>query len=119
MPGEEYRRRIAQAVQLLEGKSKQLLQEMAAEMEAEAEALRFEQAAQIRDRMQAIRALSNKQTVIAGLCADTDVWGLYRGSGKACYAVLHVENGQLTGRETELFSAPVEETDAEMLSALT
>ena len=119
MPAEEYRRRIAQAVQLLEGRSRQLLRDMTAEMEAEAEALRFEQAAQLRDRIQAISALSKKQTVIAGLCADTDVWGLYRGSGKCCYAVLHVENGQLTGRETELFSAPMEEGEAEMLSALT
>ena len=119
MPAEEYRRRIAQAVQLLEGKSKQLLRDMTAEMEAEAEALRFEQAAQLRDRIHAIGALSKKQTVIAGLCADTDVWGLYRGSGKCCYAVLHVENGQLTGRETELFSAPIEESEAEMLAALT
>ena len=119
MPVEEYCRRIDQAVQLLEGKSRQLLRDMTAEMEAEAEALRFEQAAQLRDRIQAIGALSKKQTVIAGLCADTDIWGLYRGSGKSCYAVLHVENGQLTGRETELFSAPMEETEAEMLSALT
>ena len=93
--------------------------DMTAEMEAEAEALRFEQAAQLRDRINAISALSKKQTVIAGLCADTDIWGLYRGSGKCCYAILHMENGDLAGRETELFTAPMEETEAEMLSALT
>ena len=119
MTAEEYNRRIEQAVLLLEGKSKQLLREMTAEMEAEAEALKFEQAALLRDRINAISALGKKQTVIAGLCADTDIWGLYRGSGKSCYAVLHVEKGQLTGRETELFSAPVEEPEEEMLSALT
>ena len=119
MTAEEYNRRIDQACQLLEGKSRQLLREMTAEMEAEAEALRFEQAAAIRDRINAIGALSKKQTVIAGLCADTDIWGLYRGAGKCCYAVLHMENGNLTGRETELFSAPIEEEEAEMLSALT
>ena len=119
MTAEEYNRRIQQACQLLEGKSKQLLREMTAEMEAEAEALRFEQAAQLRDRINAISALSKKQTVIAGLCADTDIWGLYRGSGKCCYAILHMENGDLAGRETELFTAPMEETEAEMLSALT
>jgi len=119
MSAEEYNRRIEQAVHLLEGRSKQLLREMTAEMEAEAEALRFEQAAQIRDRINAISALSKKQTVIAGLCADTDIWGLYRGAGKCCYAVLHMENGSLTGRETELFSAPMEESEEEMLSALT
>ena len=119
MTAEEYNRRVEQAVLLLEGKSKQLLREMTAEMEAEAEALKFEQAALLRDRINAISALGKKQTVIAGLCADTDIWGLYRGSGKCCYAVLHVEKGQLTGRETELFTAPVEEPEEEMLSALT
>ena len=95
------------------GSSKQLLRDMTAEMEAEAEALRFEQAAQLRDRIQAIAALSKKQTVIAGLCADTDVWGIFRGTGKSGYAVLHMENGNLAGRETELLSAPMEESAAE------
>ena len=119
MTAEEYNRRMEQAVQILEGRSKLLIREMTAEMEVEAEALRFEQAAMLRDRIQAIGALANKQTVIAGLCADTDIWGLYRGTGKCCYAVLHMEDGNLTGRETELFTAPVEETEEEMLSALT
>ncbi len=119
MTAEEYRRRVEQAVQLLEGRGKQLLRDMSAEMEAEAEALRFEQAAALRDRINAIGALGKKQTVIAGLCADTDIWGLYRGSGKCCYAVLHMEEGNLAGRETELFSAPMEENEEEMLSALT
>lgn len=119
MTAEEYNRRIAQACQMLEGKSKQLLREMTAEMEAEAEALRFEQAALLRDRISAIGALAKKQTVIAGLCADTDIWGVYKGAGKCCYAVLHMEEGNLAGRETELFTAPIEETEAEMLAALT
>lgn len=115
----EYNRRIRQAAQMLEGKAKELLREMTGEMEAEAEALRFEQAAALRDRINAISALSKKQTVIAGLCADTDIWGLYRGAGKCCYAVLHMEEGNLAGRETELFTAPMEEGQEEMLSALT
>ncbi len=119
MTAEEYQRRIRQASQMLEGKAKDLLREMAGEMEAEAEALRFEQAAALRDRINAISALSKKQTVIAGLCADTDIWGLYRGAGKCCYAVLHMEEGNLAGRETELFTAPMEEGQEEMLSALT
>ncbi len=119
MSAEEYNRRIRQACQMLEGKAKDLLREMTAEMEAEAEALRFEQAAALRDRINAISALSKKQTVIAGLCADTDIWGLYRGAGKCCCAILHMEEGNLAGRETQLFSAPMEESQEEMLSALT
>ncbi len=116
----EYTRRIAQACQLLEGKSQQLLRQMKGEMEAEAEALHFEQAAALRDRIAAISALSKKQTVIAGLCADTDVWGVARSSGgNCCYAILHMEKGNLTSREISLFTAPMEEGEAEMLCALT
>jgi excinuclease ABC subunit C len=116
--GEEYRSRIDQAALLLEGKGKQLLRAMTEEMETEAETLHFERAAQLRDRIAAISTLSKRQTVIAGICADTDVWGLYRG-GKCCYAVLHVEDGQLTGRETELFSSHNDEEEDELLSAIT
>ncbi len=118
MSGEEYRRRMDQAAKVLEGKSKPLLKELEGEMLSEAEATRFEQAAALRDRIRSIEALSKKQTVIAGLCADTDIWGLFLG-GKSCYAVLHMEDGNLTGRETALFQSPVEETEAEALSALT
>ena len=115
----EYDRRMEQACQLLEGRGKQLIRDMTAEMEAEAEALRFEQAAQLRDRINAISALGKKQTVIAGLCADTDVWGVYQGAGKSGYAVLHMENGDLVGRETELLKSSVEETPEALLAAIT
>lgn len=54
-----------------------------------------------------------------GLCADTDVWGVFRGAGKSGYAVLHMENGDLVGRETELLTAPMEESAAELLAAVT
>ena len=119
MSAEEYRRRMEQAARLLNGKSKDLLKELTAAMEDAAAGLRFEQAAQLRDRINAISALSKKQTVIAGLCADTDVWGLCMGDGKSCCAVLHMEDGNLTGRETSFFQTPLEESEAETLSALT
>ena len=111
MPEAEYDRRMEQAAQLLEGRSKQLLRDMTTEMEAEAEALRFEQAAQLRDRIQAISALSKKQTVIAGLCADTDVWGVYIGPVRCGAAVLHIENGDLLGRQIEIFPTAADQAE--------
>ncbi|MBR3703872.1 MAG: excinuclease ABC subunit UvrC [Oscillospiraceae bacterium] len=114
---EEYNRRIDMAVQLLEGKIRAVTASLELEMEDAAENLRFEEAAALRDRIRAIRVLAKKQKVIAGICADTDVWGLYRET-KCCYAVLHYEEGQLTGREAELFSAGAAGEDGEILSAL-
>ncbi len=119
MPAEEYRERMHQVVMLLEGRYKQLTRAMEEEMGREAEALHFEKAALLRDRIRAIEVLGKKQKVIAGICADTDVWGVYRGEVKSGYAVLHVEDGQLTYRETELFSHGMEESPAEILAAVT
>ena len=87
------------------------------EMQEAAEALRFEEAAALRDRIQAIKVLGKRQKVIAGVCADTDVWGLYL-EAKCCFAVLHYEEGQLTGREAELFTASALDGEGEILSAL-
>ena len=91
---------------------------MREEMQREAEQLRFEQAATLRDRIGAIESLGKRQKVIAGICADTDVWGVYRGAAKCGWAVIHVEEGAVTGRETDVFTAPTDEDEADMLAAL-
>ena len=114
----EYTERIEQAVQLLSGHYKTLTRAMREEMRREAEALHFEQAAALRDRVNAIESLGKRQKVIAGVCADTDVWGVYRGAAKCGWAVIHVEDGAVTGRETDVFAAPTDEGEAEMLAAL-
>ena len=114
----EYTKRLEQATDLLSGHYKTLTRRMREEMEREAAALRFEQAAALRDRIAAIESLGKRQKVIAGICADTDIWGVYRGAAKCGWAVIHVEDGCVTGRETDLFVAPTDEGEAEMLSAL-
>ena len=116
MTQEEYSRRIDLAVQLLEGKVRLVTAQLEEEMQRAAEDWKFEEAAALRDRIAAIKVLSKRQKVLAGVCADTDVWGLYLGA-KCCYAVLHYEEGQLTGREAELFAASLDE-ETEILSAL-
>ncbi|MCI8419581.1 MAG: excinuclease ABC subunit UvrC [Oscillospiraceae bacterium] len=117
MTAQEYNRRIDMAVQLLEGKVRLVTAGLEKEMLAAAEDLRFEEAAALRDRIEAIKVLGKRQKVIAGICADTDVWGLYMGA-KCCYAVLHYEEGQLTGREAELVAAGAVEDESGLLSAL-
>ena len=87
-------------------------------MERQAEALNFERAAVLRDQIAAIEVLSKKQKVISGAMPETDIWGLYRGTVKSCYAVLHYRDGQLVSRETEVFAARMDEQAEEMLPLL-
>ncbi len=117
MTAEEYNRRMDLAVRLLEGKVRLVTAQLEEEMTRAAEELRFEEAAALRDQIQAIGVLTKRQKVIAGICADTDVWGLYL-EAKCCYAVLHYDQGQLTGKEAELFSASALDDPGEILSAL-
>ncbi len=112
----EYRRRIAQAELVLEGKSDELARQLRAEMEQAAEELRFEAAAEFRDRLRAVESLGNRQKVIATAFADTDVVGFFRGA-KTAFAVLHFSGGDLAGKDFELMEEPVE-TDSEALSRL-
>ena len=87
-------------------------------MEQEAADLHFEQAAALRDRIRAIEVLGKRQKVIAGICADTDIWGVYRGALKCGSAVLHIEDGSVTGRDLNLFAAPQDESEQMILPAM-
>ncbi len=114
--GEEYRRRMSQAALILEGKSGELLEDLRCQMEQAAEELRFEKAAELRDRLRAVENLSNRQRVIATAFADTDAIGFCRGA-KSCFTVLHFVNGDLVGKDTEMMEEPLEE-DSEAISDL-
>ena len=114
----EYRRRIRQAERIFSGHYRQLTAELQTEMEEAAEELNFEKAAALRDRIRAISVLGKQQQVIAGVCADTDVWGIYVGQVRSGCAVLHIEDGNLLGREVEVFSAAADQEEADILSAV-
>ena len=118
-PGQaEYQARIRQAVRIFSGHYRQLTAELQQEMEQAAEELNFEKAAALRDRIRAISVLGKTQQVIAGVCADTDVWGVYPGQVRCGSAVLHIEDGSVTGRDLNLFAAPQDESEQMILSAL-
>ena len=112
----DYRARIRQAALILEGKSAELIEELRGEMERAAEELRFEKAAQLRDRMRAIESVSQKQRVIATAFADTDAIGFCRGA-RSCFTVLHFVDGDLAGKDVEMMDEPLEE-DPEAVSEL-
>jgi len=112
---DEYRASINDAVLIFEGKSEQLEKQLEEDMIKAADELRFELAAQLRDRLKAVAALSNRQRVIAATRADTDAIGWFRGA-KCCLAVLHYRNGDLVGKDYELMDEPLE-TDGEVISS--
>ncbi len=113
---ERHREGIRQAVQLLEGKFGQVEKELKAQMEAAAEELMFEKAAMLRDRLQAIVLLGKRQKVVTGRLTDTDVIGLYQNEVRCLVSVLHYQEGELTGKDSQALSAQGE-NPADILAA--
>ena len=103
---EDYLLRIEQARQLLSGNYKKVAQDIRNQMLAAADNMEFELAAGLRDRLNAVEALSKKQLVTAGSMADMDVIGYGQTETKACFAVLHYRGGNLLDKDYEVFSAP-------------
>ena len=108
----EYRQTMLQARELLRGNYKSVADEIRGQMLAAAEKMEFELAASLRDRLQAVENLGQKQLVTAGTLADTDVIGYGETEAKACFAVLHFSGGNLLDKEYEVFSRPDEKTEA-------
>jgi excinuclease ABC subunit C len=97
---------MEQARQLLNGNYKSVANEIKDQMLAAAENLEFELAASLRDRLNAVEALGQKQLVTAGTLADTDVIGYGQTEAKACFAVLHFSGGNLLDKDYEVFQVP-------------
>jgi excinuclease ABC subunit C len=111
---QDYSQKVRRAVMMMEGKSTGLVAEMQVDMTERAENLQFEAAAQIRDEIKSVEALANRQIVISGGMADTDVIAAVIGETRSGVAVMHYLNGKLVGRDIELS----EDTDeCELLSS--
>ncbi|MBM4258798.1 MAG: excinuclease ABC subunit UvrC [Deltaproteobacteria bacterium] len=116
---EDYQRQLKNALLLLEGKNTELIDQLSTRMHAAAEALRFEEAALLRDQIQAITQTGEKQKVATPLGYDQDIFGLYREGGAIEVQVLFVRSGALVGNQEYSFDDnefPDEEVLAELLS---
>ena len=111
----EYREAVATAILLLEGKTSEVTGKLKKEMEQAAEELKFEVAAEKRDKLKAIQMLEEKQRVVAGSAVDTDAIGFYRGQTRCCYTVLHYINGNLLDKDFEIIDTQLE-NDQDALS---
>ncbi len=115
--GAAYRRQIEEALLILDGRIGDLEKSLQTQMEQAAEALRFEQAVVLRDRLRSLEKLQVRQRIVWNNKADTDVCSLASLGGKSCFVVLRYIEGTLLDKDLDIFETPLEEND-EALSAL-
>jgi excinuclease ABC subunit C len=96
---EHYNMLIEQAAQVLRGKTKNVIDSLKKEMDALADASRFEEAAKIRDRMNALHVYSEKQKILDSTETDRDIISLVSKEDDACAVIFKVREGKMIGSQ--------------------
>jgi excinuclease ABC subunit C len=112
-----YRGLVQDSIAFLEGREKALIGELHTRMATEAEALRFEAAASLRDRIAAIEQTLEKQRIVSMTGRNRDVFGLYREGDLTQVFALFLRGGRMIGQKAFHLIRLRAET-GELLSAL-
>ncbi|CAB5632289.1 Excinuclease ABC subunit C [Serratia marcescens] len=102
---EEYRQQVDYVRLFLSGKDQQVLHQLIERMEEASKLLNFEEAARIRDQIQAVRRVTERQFV-SGDSDDLDVIGVAFDAGMACLHVLFIRQGKVLGSRSYFPKVP-------------
>ena len=101
---EEYAAKIDEVIKFLSGGSTELVAGLTKEMMTASEALDFEKAAAIRDKINAINALAQDQKAADTRAGERDIIACYIENEKAVVQIFFMREGKLLGREHYLFN---------------
>ena len=113
---EDYKEWLHQAVRILEGKNKEVLQQLEKDMERASQEERFEDAALIRDRIEVLKGTWLEKPNVGYGSSSHDAIGVFRNDNEAEISVLRVRDGRLLESRTFGFS-DVYITDEELLES--
>jgi len=115
---EDYAALVADARLFLSGKSTEVQTKLATAMEAASDALDFERAAMIRDRLKAMTFVQGSQAINAQGLGDADIFAMARQEGHICVQGFFIRGGQNWGHRA-FFPAHIQGLeDAEILASL-
>jgi excinuclease ABC subunit C len=115
--GPDYAALVEDARQFLGGKSQRIQRDLSAQMQAASEAMEFERAAAIRDRIKALTSIQGRQGVTAGDVEDADVIAVHQEGGQSCVQVFFLRAGQNWGNRAYFPRHDVSQSLEEVLEA--
>ena len=113
----DYESALEQAIQFVKNGRGEAVKILTEQMNAAAERLDFEKAAEIRDKLRSIERIKNRQKVVTSENINQDVFAAAQSTEKSCLAVLTFRDGLLTDSEHFMFdpSENLPETRHELL----
>ncbi len=114
---EEYDEVIRQVMLFLEGRTDEVVRDLKRQMDAASDAMEFERAARLRDQVQSIQRVTERQTVASTRPADEDIFGLARGDNEAVVQVLFVRGIRMVGVDSFTLDGAKGESDADVVAS--
>lgn len=115
---EDYKEMINQVARLLNGKIATLEKEMKETMDELAGNMKFEQAAKMRDKIEALKVYSSKQKMAGEEIVDRDVFAVVQEDNDACGMVLKIRDGRVIGKTHYYISNVLEKPQEEVVENL-
>jgi excinuclease ABC subunit C len=112
----DYRYMIEQLGKFLNGRTESIVTRLEEEMQRASEEMRYEQAAQIRDQLEAIQKIVEDQRIISVDYCDSDIIAMATSEEEACVQIFFIRGGKLTGREYFLIEDADQTADQDVLS---
>lgn len=106
-----YEENVKNAVQIINGKTKELEKVLETKMTDLAEEMRYEEAASVRNKLNILREYSNSQKIVNIDGIDRDVVGLSRIDDLACSMILKIRDGKLIGKRHFIIEKALTQTD--------
>lgn len=100
---------------IFEGRSTEIARRLQKEMEAASEAMEFEKAAELRDKLRAVQSVQQRQNIVSK-AGDCDVVGMARDGSHTGLEIFYIRYGRMVGKENFSISESGEETGAELLA---
>jgi excinuclease ABC subunit C len=110
---EEYRKIIDQVIRFLEGKHEEIIEKLREEMIIAAEQKKFEQAAAIRDKLQAVEEITERQRISDPHQKDLDIINYFPVENKIYFNLFQLRNGKLIGQENFVFDTEENQTEGQ------
>ena len=114
---DDYRAQVGDAQRYLSGKSTEIQEKLAAQMAEASEAMEFERAAALRDRIKAMTQVQTAQGINPRSVDEADIVALHLEKGQACVQVFFIRGGQNWGNRDFYPRVGVDVEEAEVLEA--
>lgn len=113
---EEYGNMIKSVCMVLDGRTAELERDLKRRMQEAADNYAFEEAARLRDQLQAVMRLNEQQKAVTGRDSDMDIIGFAKDMTGICIQIFFVRKGKLLGRDN-FFLQDDGESEQEVITA--